>query len=94
MQSVKLFRADFDIKVNNKVRFIKGNIYTGVKIDYFFIRIYDEQDQGWDFGLTYKEVPSCFWLTETRYPEKFTLLSKNILMPNKKEFRNFRKKLR
>lgn len=32
--------------------------------------------------------------TMYRYPEKFTLLSKNILMPNRKEFCSFRRMLR
>lgn len=101
MQSIKLFKAETDIEFCNKIRFRKGKLYVGRNIDVFYIRIYDDKDQGWDFGLTFRELPPCFYRdvlydnrTIYRYPEKFTLLSKNILIPNRKEFYNFRRMLR
>lgn len=101
MQSIKLFKAETDVKLCNKIRFRKGKLYVGRNIDVFYIRIYDDKDQGWDFGLTFRELPPCFYRdvlydnrTIYRYPEKFTLLSKNILIPNRKEFYNFRRMLR
>ena len=101
MQSIKLFKAETDIEFYDKIRFHEGKLYVGRNIDIFYMRIYDDKDQGWDFGLTFKELPTCFYRNVLydnrmiyRYPEKFTLLSKNILMPNRKEFYNFRKMLR
>lgn len=101
MQSIKLFKAETDIELCGKIRFRKGKLYVGKNIDVFYIRIYDDKDQGWDFGLTFRELPPRFYRdvlydnrTMYRYPEKFTLLSKNILMPNRKEFCSFRRMLR